>query len=392
MKVVNIFYYYDERITSEEELVRHYYTTTGWAEALQPKGVETVIMTRFMKEGFFQKNNIQHYFIKDNLGAQLRAWHLPIKFLRRVNELDADIIHVHSLTLSIQTFLLRLLLNKKTAIIIQHHGGKTPGPFKRMVHNLFNSVADGFFFTTIAQGTAWFMKKKPFGKVLPVMEGATYFNYEDRDATRALVYYDRNTARAKTGMNSTLVFLWVGRLDVNKDPLTVLDGFELFLENYPNARLYMIYSDDQLLQEVEQRIDNSGSLKNSVHLLGKIAHEEIEHYYNSADYFVLGSHYEGAGYALSEALRCGCIPVVTNIPSFHMMTNGGQLGALWEPGNKDSFTRAMAAAVNKPLQQEANACIDFFQQQLSFDAIARVAAQHYRQIMDARLQKVNRKA
>lgn len=390
MKVVNIFYYYDDRVSSEEELIRYYYTTTGWAEALHAKGVESIIMTRFMKESFYQKNNIAHYFVKDNLGSQIRFWQLPIRFLRRVNELDADVIHVHSLTLSLQTFLLRLLLNKKTAIIIQHHGGKSPRAFKRIVHNLLNSVADAFFFTTPAQGAAWFLKKKPFDKVLPVMEGTTYFDYDSRDADRLPTYYDRQKARTKTGMHGGPVFLWVGRLDGNKDPLTILEGFEIILQKHPGARLFMIYSDGQLLPAVQQKIATSAILTTHVHLLGKIAHEKIEQYYNSADYFVLGSHYEGSGYALSEALRCGCIPIVTNIPSFRMMTNKGQLGTLWEPGNRDSFIEAAEAALQKPLEQEANACIRFYQQQLSFEAIARVAAQHYRQVVQTRLQKYNR--
>lgn len=388
MKVVNIFYYYDDRVSSEEELIRYYYTTTGWAEALHAKGVESIIMTRFMKESFYQKNNIPHYFVKDNLGNRIRFWQLPIKFLRRVKAMDADIIHVHSLTLSPQTFLLRLLLNKKTAIIVQHHGGKSPGAFKRAVHNLLNSVADAFFFTTSAQGAAWFMKKKPFDKVLPVMEGATYFDYDNRDADRLPGYFDRHVARAKTGMQGDPVFLWVGRLDDNKDPLTVLAGFEIFFQAHPGARLFMVYSDGQLLPAVQQKISASAILPTHVHLLGKVAHEEIEQYYNSTDYFVLGSHYEGSGYALSEALRCGCIPIVTNIPSFRMMTNKGQLGALWEPGNKDSFIEAVETVIHKPLQQEALACINFYQQQLSFDAIARVAVQHYRQVVEKRLQRI----
>jgi glycosyltransferase involved in cell wall biosynthesis len=387
MKVVNIFYYYDERVASEEALIRYYYTTTGWAEALYHRGVETIIATRFYKDSAFQKNNVQHYFIKDNLKSIFMAWQLPVQFLRKVKALDADVVHVHSLSLSVQTFLLRLLLHKKTAIIIQHHGGKSPGRLKRMIHNLLNSVADGFFFTTADQGKEWLMKKQSFNKILPVMEGATFFNYDERDAARAPVYYDRSTARQKTGMTGTPVLLWVGRLDANKDPLTILEGFETLLDKHPGARLYMIYSDDQLLPAVQQRITASHTLHHRVHLLGKIAHEEIEHYYNSADYFVLGSHYEAAGYALSEALRCGCIPVVTHIPSFRMMTDDGQLGALWEPGNQESLATALTKALQKPLQAEANACIRFYQQQLSFEAIARVAAGHYEQVIRSRRQK-----
>jgi glycosyltransferase involved in cell wall biosynthesis len=102
---------------------------------------------------------------------------------------------------------------------------------------------------------------------------------------------------------------------------------------------------------------------------------------------VLGSHYEGSGYALSEALRCGCIPIVTDIPSFRMMTNNGQLGALWQTGNKESFIEAVSAAIEKPLLQESNVCIEFFKKTLSFDAIAKQALPHYQQAVQYRLQK-----
>ncbi|MCW3118214.1 MAG: glycosyltransferase family 4 protein [Chitinophagaceae bacterium] len=222
------------------------------------------------------------------------------------------------------------------------------------------------------------------------MEGATFFNYAGRDSARTLAYADRAMARKETGMNGSPVFLWVGRLDDNKDPLTVLEGFESIVEKYPHAHLYMIFAEDKLLNEVNTKINFSEILKTRVHLLGKIAHHEIERYYDSADYFVLGSHYEGSGYALSEALRCGCIPVITNIPSFSMMTKGGQLGALWEPGNKYSFVNAITAVLKKPLKNEAAACIDFFNKNLSFDAIAGVASLHYQHVIESRLQKIEK--
>jgi glycosyltransferase involved in cell wall biosynthesis len=191
-------------------------------------------------------------------------------------------------------------------------------------------------------------------------------------------------ARQQTGMQGTPVFLWVGRLDANKDPLTILAGFEVLFTKYPQASLYMIYNDDQLLQAVTQKINATEILKQRVHLLGSVAHQTIEHYYNSTDYFVLGSHYEGSGYALSEALRCGCVPVITNIPSFTMMTDQERLGALWQPGNTASLVAAAEAAMAKPLEQEANACIDFFRDALSFEAIARVAKIHYQQVISRR--------
>jgi hypothetical protein len=64
-----------------------------------------------------------------------------------------------------------------------------------------------------------------------------------------------------------------------------------------------------------------------------------------------------------------------------MMTDDGRLGALWETGNRDSMIKAITVAVNKPLKEESEACTDFFERNLSFDAIARIAIAHYKKIM-----------
>ncbi|TMI71110.1 MAG: glycosyltransferase family 4 protein [Bacteroidetes bacterium] len=384
MKVVHVSFTYDEKIKTEEELLEKHYTVTGWAEALQRKGTEVIVINRFFRDSSLQKNGVNYAFVKDNLGPGLKSWQLPLKFFRKIKKLNADIVHLHNLFLSLQTFVLRIMLGRKTAIVVQHHGGVLPGRKKRWLHNLFNNAANGFFFTTSEQGREWFINKKAADKVMPVMEGATFFNFDQRDAFVDLVYHDRAIERARTGISGSPVFLWVGRLDDNKDPLTVLDGFEILFEKHPAARLYMIYNDDRLAGRVKEKIDSAAVLKSRVRLVGEVEHNKIEQFYNSADYFVLGSHYEGSGYALSEGLRCGCVPIVTDIPSFRMMTNEGNLGALWETGGKNSFVEAAIKAISKPLVTEANACIDFFKDRLSFEAIAGISLKHYQKLIKKR--------
>ena len=386
MKVANVSFFYNKKLKTENEVLEQQYTITGWAEALQKQGVDVVVLNRFYKSSCIEENNIQYHFFKDKLGSRLRAWQIPFQYFKMIRDLDADVIHLHHLTLSLQTFILRLIISKKTAIIVQHHGGKSPGWLKRSLHNILTQSVDGFFFTTTEQGNEWFMKKG-YKKILPVMEGATFFDYSNRNAESVPGFYERSKAREKTGMKGSPVFLWVGRIDGNKDPLTVLNGFKAIFEKYPGASLYMIYNDDKLIAGVNEIILNSAVLKGKVHLLGKISHDEIKMYYNSADYFVLGSHYEGSGYALSEALHCGCVPVVTDIPSFRMMTKNGQLGSLWKPGDKKSMADAIVNAMRKPLENEAKACRNFYDQSLSFDSIASVAIRHYQQVIDTRREK-----
>lgn len=383
MRVVNASFFYNEKLKTETDVLEQQYTITGWAEALERKGIEVIVLNRFYKDLSFTENNVHYQFLRDNLGGRLKSWQVPFQYLKRIRDLDADVIHLHHLTLSLQTFLLRLLIPNKTAIIIQHHGGKSPNKIKRILHNLLISIADGFFFTTNEQGEEWFLKEN-YKKIFPVMEGATFFNYAARN--KKPVFVPKADARKKTQMQGAPVFLWVGRLDENKDPLTVLEGFQLILQMYPQASLYMIYSESKLINEVYNRIENNNLLKSKVNLLETIVHDQIDLFYRSADYFVLGSHYEGSGYALSEALRSGCIPVVTDIPSFRMMTNNGNIGALWEAGNKHSLAEAIISAMKKSQDKEAKACKDFFEKNLSFDSIASTAIRHYQQVIDNRIQ------
>jgi glycosyltransferase involved in cell wall biosynthesis len=383
MRIVDISFGYDARLQTAEQQMEQHYTSVGWAEALYRKGAEIIAIKRFSKNESFQKNGVQYHFINDRFSPELRFWQMPLKVLRKAASFQPDIVHLHNLSLPLQTLLLRILLKDKAAIILQHHGGAHPAGLKKSIADRFNAVANGYFFTTTEQGRQWFRNKKFYRKIMSVMEGSTFFDFGRRIEMRNAHYTGRTEARLATGLRGDPVFLWVGRLDNNKDPLTVLSGMEVLFSGNPRATLYMIYHEEQLLKQVKEKIENSLLLKNRVDLLGKINHDKIEAYFNSADYFVLGSHYEGSGYALSEALRCGCTPIITDIPSFRMMTNEGQLGALWQTGDPDSFVKAAQMAINKPVRKEAEACIKFFRENLCFDAIARVAMRHYQKVLSS---------
>ena len=101
-------------------------------------------------------------------------------------------------------------------------------------------------------------------------------------------------------------------------------------------------------------------------LLGRVPHLDLEAIFNGADYFVLGSHSEGSGYTLAEALACGVVPIVTDIPSFRRMTYNGQIGALWQPGNPASFAAAAQLTLTHSWSEQSAAASSFFDAQLSF--------------------------
>ena len=253
MKIVHVHFDYETSIKTERQLLEKYYTVTGWAEALQKKGAEVIVINRFHKDSFLEENNVQYYFIHDSLPPKLRAWHLPLKLFQKIKALDAHVIHLHHLSLASQNYILRKLLKTKTAVVIQHHGGPSPGRIRAFIYSMLNRVTDGYFFVDAEQGKEWFIGKQR-SKVMSIMEGATFFNFLTRDAERTFVYSNRDKVRIETGMDGDPVFLWVGNLVSGKDPLTVLNGFKNLFKKWPGGKLFMVYQKEDLLMAVEQKI------------------------------------------------------------------------------------------------------------------------------------------
>ena len=105
-------------------------------------------------------------------------------------------------------------------------------------------------------------------------------------------------------------------------------------------------------------------------LKGKVKHSELGACYNTADYFISGSHKEGSGYALIEAMSCGCIPIVTNIPSFKKITRDGTFGFLFEPGNPESLLNILLNLKNIDKEIFSSSVVGHFNHNLSFKSIA----------------------
>jgi glycosyltransferase involved in cell wall biosynthesis len=184
-------------------------------------------------------------------------------------------------------------------------------------------------------------------------------------------------ARQATRIEGQPSILWVGRLNANKAPLTVLDGFERALRDLPRAALTMIYGSDDQLPLVINRLEASPALADHVRLVGPVPHERMSLYYTAADLFVLGSHHEGSCYALIEACACGLPPVVTDIPSNREITGSGSIGALWPPGDAASFTQALLRVVGDGRLSSRQAVLDRFSRALSWTAVGRTALDAY---------------
>jgi glycosyltransferase involved in cell wall biosynthesis len=133
----------------------------------------------------------------------------------------------------------------------------------------------------------------------------------------------------------------------------------------------MIYQSDELLHEINLLLDSNKQDRDAIVLVGSIPHRQLLNWYNSADFFISASHYEGSGVAVSEAMSCGCIPVTSNFISFKKMTGPRKCGLLFETGNEKDLLAALFQAKEMDIEKERTKVIKQFNEELSFEAIAK---------------------
>ena len=384
LHVVPLNYFYEANLTSPEALLDRYATIRPFAKALRAEGVEVTVVQRFHTNLDYRENGVRFRFCADSCAPALRKWEIPRAFHSSLRDVCAPsclpgavqtVVHLNGLLYSVQLRALRASLSRDFSIVVQDHANRPWRAIARPLQRWGLRAADGFFFAAKDLADRWvndgLISKRQ--SIFEIMEGSNNFQRQDRRA-----------CRDRTRMTGNPIVLWVGRLIPMKDPLTVLEGFARVLERVPEARLYMAYGTADMLPAIRERIAASKALSGAVTLLGRIEHSQLEDIYNSSDYFVLGSHHEGSGFSLAEAMACGVVPVVTDIPSFRVMTDGGRIGACWSPGSSEDFANKFLAVLRQPLEQLAHKAHSFFQSQLSYEAIARNALRAYREVVAAR--------
>jgi glycosyltransferase involved in cell wall biosynthesis len=256
-------------------------------------------------------------------------------------------------------------------LFIQDHGSLPPGGWRSTAWRWALRPTAGVAFTAREQA-APFIDAGVLRRDVPVfevVEGSSTFTPGDQAQARAL-----------TGLHGDPCLLWVGHLDSNKDPLTMLSAVELAAATVPGLRLWCCYATAPLGGAVRARIAASPLLRGRVTMLGAKTHDEIELCFRAADLYVQTSRREGSGYALLEAMACGTPPVVSNIPAARRIV--GAVGALTPMGDVRAMADAIVSLADSSARASAGrAARTRFEAALTFDAIGRDLRAAYEQLM-----------
>lgn len=350
---------------THDELLAQWHSLVDIAELVATAGTRVSVIQAAARNDRLTRNGIDYHFIDvRGLAPSARGRHIA----RLLANVKADVLHVNGLDFAGEVLAVSKCL-PQLPILVQDHASRPPRWWRRPRWRRCYATVSAVVFTALQQA-------RPFNAA--GLFGPQLRLFAIPESSSRFTTGSRIHARAETGLYGDPCVLWVGHLSAGKDPLTVLDGIAQAVSKLPDLQLWCAFGSAPLLQEVQRRIDSDAQLAKRVHLLGKVTHTEVEALMQSADIFVSGSHAEGSGYALLEALACGVVPVVTDIPSFRALTGNGSVGRLWPRSDALRLAEALVdVASNRTSQQQVRA---HFDATLSFEAVGRRWADAYAQI------------
>jgi len=363
VQVVQINYLPAPAQRSPAELLAAWPSLADIAEMVAGAGVQVRVIQCAAYVAQITRNDIDYHF------ADLRGADRPSQARRLaawLDELGADVVHVHGLGFARHAHALSCCLPDQP-LLLQDHADRPPRGWRRPFWRRWYAAADGVAFTSTEQA-------QPFAQLLA--KRTRLFAIPESSSRFTPGKFLR--ARADTGLQGDPCVLWIGHLNANKDPMTMLEGIARASERLPGLRLWCAFEDAPLLEAVRSRIAADRRLRGRVTLLGRVPHARVETLMRAADVFVSASRVEGCGYALLEALACGTTPVVTDIPAYRALTDDGRIGMLWPCGDAAALAGALVRLWSAPLQPTQ--IRGHFDAHLSLSALGRRWAEAYAQL------------
>jgi len=368
MNIAHVSFYVDPQGRAPRELLRDWRSLGEIAGAVAGQGHAVTVIQASQRTEKLDLDGVRYRFLRSP--ASRAGLADSDEFVTLLQTLAPEVVHVHGLGFGAAVRRMHERM-PHIPILLQDHADRVPRFWRRGAWRRGFAVAGGVSFCARAQA-------QPFIDSGLLQERVRV--YAIPECTSAFIPGDHAAARAETGVHGEPAVLWVGHLDANKDPLTVLDGVSRAAASLPGIQLWCCFGNEALRGVMERRIAQDPRLGGRVHLLGRVPHARIEQLMRAADIYVSASHREGSGYALIEALACGLPPAVTDIPSFRELTAAGSVGRLWERGNAAALAAALIALGTAPREPARSRTRAHFDAQVSRRALGARFEHAYREL------------
>lgn len=281
-----------------------------------------------------------------------RGW---MRFHRWLRQAAPDVLHAH-LPHAVWMARWSRLAAAVPVQIDTLHTSATGGPIRRLSYRLSSSLPDRVTAVSQAAARAHVGARNVDRFKLFVLPNGVELQRWRPDAQL------RAEARRELGLADEFLWLAAGRLEPVKDYPTLLRAMAMLPEN---SRLIIAGSGWQQseLTSLSARL----GLADRVRFVGFV--QNVEHWTQAADAFVLSSRWEGLPTALIEACAAALPAVATDVPGVReVLGPNAEDARLAQPGNAADLARAMSTLMQ--MTPEARSAIGASAQQFAVEQFA----------------------
>jgi len=147
------------------------------------------------------------------------------------------------------------------------------------------------------------------------------------------------------------IVLFVGRLELPKDPMLLLNSFHHITDKIIKGQLIVVGT-GSLEQAMKQEVLRL-NITNNVTFIGKKTQEEVAELMNISDLMLLTSAFEGIPGVILQALACGLPVVSTDLKGARMVVRDGISGKIVDSRNPEDIAEAALKLIENRLLPES---------------------------------------
>ncbi|MFT3918868.1 glycosyltransferase family 4 protein [Cloacibacterium sp.] len=158
---------------------------------------------------------------------------------------------------------------------------------------------------------------------------------------------DENILRQKLKISpEDFVFVFVGRLVIDKGLKELLGAFGKVSNKFPNAKLVLVGPREDEKSKTEN--DIFSEIENNQNIIAVGYQEEVRPYFAMANVFVLPSYREGFPNAVLQAGAMNLPSIVTDISGANEIIQQNENGIIIPPKNQEELEKAMVKLLTSP--------------------------------------------
>ncbi|CEI53782.1 Glycosyl transferase, group 1 [Acinetobacter bereziniae] len=252
-------------------------------------------------------------------------------YKKLILDFKPDVVHAHMVHANIFARISRKFLSVPR-LICSAHSNNEGGRFRMLAYKYTHNFAD--ITTNVSKNASLSFEKLgavPENGITTVYNGIDLSKFEKNNKDDCL----KNEINV---LESTPLFLSVGRFHEAKDYPNLLRAFSIFKETFTfkeKQPKLAIAGDGELRREIEALI-NTLNLQSNVILLGR--RDDVPALLNISDFFVLSSKYEGLPTVIIEAMACETYVIATDCGGSHEIM--GETGTLVPIQNSSALAEA----------------------------------------------------